>query len=70
MQLVRVLNLLCLLYLYCISVYPWGSLREKATVVDVGGGIGQACIKLYRSFPNLRFVIQNLPGPVAKGIKV
>ncbi|KIJ24359.1 hypothetical protein M422DRAFT_274886 [Sphaerobolus stellatus SS14] len=51
------------------SVYPWASLPSNTTIIDVGGGIGQACVKLYKSFPNLRFVIQDLPGPVEKGQK-
>ncbi|KIJ34529.1 hypothetical protein M422DRAFT_263305 [Sphaerobolus stellatus SS14] len=48
------------------SAYPWDSLGPDAIMVDVGGGIGQACIKLYCRFPNLRFIIQDLPGIVDK----
>ena len=52
------------------AVYPWVSLPDDATMVDIGGGIGQACIKLYKFFPRLRFVIQDLPGPIEEGMKV
>ncbi|KIJ46282.1 hypothetical protein M422DRAFT_97995, partial [Sphaerobolus stellatus SS14] len=58
-------------HFYFYLVYPWASLPSNTTIIDVGGGIGigQACVKLYKSFPNLRFVIQDLPGPVEKGQK-
>ncbi|KIJ33605.1 hypothetical protein M422DRAFT_81320, partial [Sphaerobolus stellatus SS14] len=46
-----------------ISAYPWASLPSNTTIVDVGGRIGAGSLKLYKSFPNLRFIIQDLPGP-------
>ncbi|KAF2199794.1 S-adenosyl-L-methionine-dependent methyltransferase [Delitschia confertaspora ATCC 74209] len=38
--------------------YPWDSLG-KATVVDVGGGVGGFCIQLSHLYPNLNFVVQD-----------
>ncbi|KIJ46288.1 hypothetical protein M422DRAFT_165428 [Sphaerobolus stellatus SS14] len=60
----RLLSLLLM-----ISAYPWAALSSNVTIVDVGGGIGAGSLKLYKSFPNLRFIIQDLPGPVEEGRK-
>ncbi|PMD30938.1 S-adenosyl-L-methionine-dependent methyltransferase [Hyaloscypha variabilis F] len=38
--------------------YPWADLG-KATVVDVGGGVGSFCIQLSAIYPDLSFVIQD-----------
>ncbi|KAK6523136.1 hypothetical protein TWF694_006031 [Orbilia ellipsospora] len=38
--------------------FPWASLG-KATVVDVGGGLGGFCLELSRLYPSLGFVIQD-----------
>ncbi|KAF3912593.1 O-demethylpuromycin-O-methyltransferase [Arthrobotrys entomopaga] len=38
--------------------FPWASLG-KATVVDVGGGLGGFCLELSRLYPSLSFVIQD-----------
>ncbi|THG94085.1 hypothetical protein EW026_g7313 [Hermanssonia centrifuga] len=43
-----------------IADYPWGSL-EGQTVVDCGGGQGSLAVQLAKSFPDLRFIIQDLP---------
>ena len=45
--------------------FPWGSLGDT-TVVDVGGGVGSMCVDLARKFPNLRFVVQDLPATIEK----
>ena len=47
--------------------YDWASLGQ-ATVVDVGGCHGPVSKAIAKRFPNLRFIVQDLPGPVAKGI--
>lgn len=49
---------------FLLTSYPWASLggtSKKAVVVDVGGSRGDISIMLARSFPNLRFVVQDLP---------
>ncbi|KAI1335920.1 S-adenosyl-L-methionine-dependent methyltransferase [Xylariaceae sp. FL0016] len=38
--------------------FPWASLG-KATVVDVGGGVGGFCLQLSRIYPDLRFIVQD-----------
>ena len=43
--------------------YPWASLGDK-TVVDVGGSEGKYSIALANSFPNLKFIVQDLPAVV------
>ncbi|KAF5387586.1 hypothetical protein D9757_006612 [Collybiopsis confluens] len=50
-----------------IQDFPWESLVANSIVVDVGGGIGTQTLALYRAFPSLRFVVQDLPGPVRHG---
>ncbi|KAI8289638.1 O-methyltransferase [Colletotrichum sp. SAR11_57] len=37
--------------------FPWGDL--DGTVVDVGGGSGKVSITLAKSFPNLKFIVQD-----------
>ncbi|KAI5925278.1 S-adenosyl-L-methionine-dependent methyltransferase [Camillea tinctor] len=46
--------------------YPWGGLG-RATLVDVGGGIGGFSLQLSRVYPSLNFVIQDREGTVAEG---
>lgn len=43
--------------------YPWASLGNKA-VVDVGGSDGNYSIALAQSFPQLKFIVQDLPAVV------
>jgi SAM-dependent methyltransferase len=45
---------------YAVKAYDWASLG-KATVVDVGGSHGLVCIALAKEFPDLQFVVQDLP---------
>lgn len=40
--------------------YPWASLGN-ATIVDVGGGVGSMCLDLAKAFPDLSFVVEDLP---------
>lgn len=49
-----------------IDNFPWDSLGESV-VVDIGGCHGPVSIALAQSFFNLRFVIQDLAGPVQDG---
>ncbi|TFY60127.1 hypothetical protein EVJ58_g5349 [Rhodofomes roseus] len=45
--------------------YPWGSLGA-ATVVDVEGGVGSMCLDLAKRFPDMRFVVEDLPVSIEK----
>jgi len=40
--------------------YDWGSLGEKAQVVDIGGGNGHVAVALARQFGNLSVVVQDM----------
>ncbi|KAM0169520.1 hypothetical protein ACHAPF_009915 [Botrytis cinerea] len=42
----------------------------KASVVDIGGIIGHSCVKLAEAFPDLNFIIQDIPHVVEEGAKV
>ena len=48
---------------YLARGYPWASLGNK-TVVDVGGSEGKYSIALAQSFPQLKFIVQDLPAVV------
>ena len=48
---------------YLARGFPWASLGNK-TVVDVGGSEGKYSIALAQSFPELKFIIQDLPAVV------
>ncbi|KAH9925251.1 S-adenosyl-L-methionine-dependent methyltransferase [Fomitopsis serialis] len=48
-----------------IHDFPWGSLG-KGTVVDVGGGIGSMSLTLAKAFPDLCFVVEDLPITIEK----
>ncbi|KAH6880098.1 sterigmatocystin 8-O-methyltransferase [Thelonectria olida] len=45
---------------HLVNGYPWADLGS-GLVVDVGGSTGNAAIALARSFPDLKFVVQDLP---------
>ncbi|KAF2140298.1 uncharacterized protein K452DRAFT_335379 [Aplosporella prunicola CBS 121167] len=51
---------------YLVNGYPWADLG-KATVVDVGGSHGFVPVALGAKFPDLRFIVQDLPKTVADG---
>lgn len=51
---------------YLIDNYDWASLDAKAaTIVDIGGSHGFVCVALAERYPNLKFVVQDLPKTVA-----
>lgn len=51
---------------YLLDGYDWASLNtSKSTIVDVGGSHGFVCIDLAKRFPDLQFVVQDLPKTVA-----
>jgi O-methyltransferase domain len=43
----------------------WKSLTPDSVVVDVGGNVGKVTHELYKAFPHLKYVVQDLP-PVVK----
>lgn len=47
---------------YLLDNYDWASLDAKSgTIVDVGGSHGFVCVDLAKRYPNLKFVVQDLP---------
>lgn len=58
-------HLLTFVSCFARSAFPWGSLPTGGLVVDVGGGMGPATLKLVTAFPHLKYLIQDLPPVVA-----
>ncbi|KAF5637636.1 bikaverin cluster-O-methyltransferase [Fusarium tjaetaba] len=54
---------------HLVSGFDWAGLG-KANVVDIGGNIGHSCVKLAEAFPDLTFIIQDIPHVVEEGAKV
>lgn len=50
---------------HLLTAYPWTSLPRTATIVDVGGSHGFACLELAKHHPSMRFVVQDLPKTIA-----
>lgn len=48
-------------------VYPWESLPADTTICDVGGGTGHATVVLLKACPQLKYVVQDLPGVIEQG---
>jgi len=56
---------------YLLDNYDWASLDAKAaTIVDIGGSHGFVCVALAERYPNLKFVVQDLPKTVASAPKL
>lgn len=55
---------------HLVNGFDWQSLGKDAVIVDVGGSTGQASIALAEAFPNLRFVVQDIPEVVATGPRI
>jgi len=54
---------------HLVKNYPWNAISNgTGIVVDVGGAQGHVSIELAQSYPNLKFVVQDLPD-VVKGAK-
>ncbi|KAI1142787.1 sterigmatocystin 8-O-methyltransferase [Hypoxylon sp. FL0543] len=53
---------------HLVNGYPWADLGS-GLVVDVGGSTGNADIALARSFPDLTFIVQDLPENADAGRK-
>lgn len=41
------------------SAFDWASLPSDSLIVDVGGGLGPATLKLVNAFPHLKYLIQD-----------
>ncbi|KAE9365008.1 S-adenosyl-L-methionine-dependent methyltransferase [Stipitochalara longipes BDJ] len=51
---------------YLINGYDWASLNAQcATIVDLGGSHGHVSIELAKNYPNLSFIVQDLPNTIA-----
>lgn len=48
---------------YLVDAWPWGELKDGATVIDVGGSHGEAAIALARAFPSMNLVVQDIDKP-------
>lgn len=53
---------------HLVEGYPWADLGA-GLVVDVGGSTGNAAIALAQSFPNLSFIVQDLPNNAKVGLE-
>ncbi|KUI72390.1 6-hydroxytryprostatin B O-methyltransferase [Cytospora mali] len=51
---------------HLVNGYPWADLGA-GLIVDVGGSTGNADIALARSFPDLKFIVQDLPDNAESG---
>ncbi|KAJ6544755.1 S-adenosyl-L-methionine-dependent methyltransferase [Mycena vulgaris] len=49
------------------KVFPWASLPAGTVICDVGGGNGHATVMLLNAFPQLKIMVQDLPGVVEQG---
>ncbi|GJJ06649.1 hypothetical protein Clacol_000843 [Clathrus columnatus] len=54
---------------FLLSVYDWKTMAPGSVLVDVGGGVGTAQLRLAREYPNLKIIIQDLPHVVKDGVK-
>jgi 16S rRNA A1518/A1519 N6-dimethyltransferase RsmA/KsgA/DIM1 with predicted DNA glycosylase/AP lyase activity len=50
--------------------FEWDSLKKGDVVVDVGGGIGLLTCILAKKYPELKYIVQDLPVVIADGVKV
>ncbi|PVI03042.1 S-adenosyl-L-methionine-dependent methyltransferase [Periconia macrospinosa] len=52
---------------HLVDGFGWGGLGRDAVVVDVGGSTAQASIAVAKRFPDLRFIVEDLPEVVVAG---
>lgn len=45
--------------------YPWATIQKGGTIVDVGGSKGNISILLAKQFPDLHFIVQDLPDMIS-----
>ena len=46
--------------------YPWGELGS-ATICDLGSGVGAISMELAKAYPDLKFVLQDMPNRLEQG---
>ncbi|KAB8237685.1 O-methyltransferase-domain-containing protein [Aspergillus alliaceus] len=51
---------------HLVSGFDWASLGKA----KIGGNIGHSCVTLAKAFPDLEFIVQDIPHVVEEGIKV
>ncbi|KAI0064272.1 O-methyltransferase [Artomyces pyxidatus] len=49
--------------------FDWAGLKNGSKVVDCGGGVGTQAMALFRSYPHLRFVIQDRPPVIEHAVQ-
>ncbi|KAK8055194.1 hypothetical protein PG993_000421 [Apiospora rasikravindrae] len=54
---------------HLVDGFEWGSILPSGLVVDVGGSTGAAAVALAKAFPQLSFIVQDLPSNVERGRK-
>ena len=55
---------------FLVQGYPWSSVGHgRGTVVDVGGSRGFQSVAIAQSFPDLQFVVQDLPDMIEGAVK-
>ncbi|KAF9264343.1 S-adenosyl-L-methionine-dependent methyltransferase [Marasmius fiardii PR-910] len=56
-------------YIYTNAI-DWKSLKNDSIVVDVGGGQGPVTLALYKDFPHLQYIVQDLNSPIIDAKKL
>ena len=57
-------------YIEWYKAFNWKNLPSNSVVVDVAGGVGTSAFPLARGYPELKIVIQDLPGVIEEASKV
>jgi hypothetical protein len=56
---------------YLLENYDWAAIDAvSGTLVDIGGSHGFVCVDLAHKYPNMKFVVQDLPKTVASAPKL
>lgn len=53
---------------HLVNSFPWRQLG-KATLVDIGGGVGHNSVAIAQAFPRISCVVQDLPATINRGLK-
>ncbi|KAI0087146.1 O-methyltransferase [Irpex rosettiformis] len=48
-----------------LGLYDWDALPERATIVDVGSGLGHVSLEIAAARPDFRFILEDRPSVVA-----
>ncbi|EQB48387.1 cytochrome P450 [Colletotrichum gloeosporioides Cg-14] len=55
-------------YASSLALYPFQDLQPGALIVDVGGGSGHVSSEIAKANPTLKFIVQDLEGPILLGM--